>query len=120
MQARLDDNLVEYAFTIEEKRMAMLLDPLKVAYLHTIRAQLIKLKASRSIPVVKELEMEYIAFCIEIDGKIGLIQELMDNSAQALKEYNEAKQQDAVTGAQSSEANLAERAAKQVDRIQTL
>lgn len=119
MQPRLDDALIEYSFTEEEARMAQILDPLKIAYLQTKYAQYFKLRGSIKIPESKELNMAYILQCLELDGKLTMIQELLDGHKEALKSYNNAKQNDGIQVNQTEQAT-AERAASQVHKIQTL
>lgn len=85
---KLEDNLVEYSFTVEEYKAARALNPLQIAYYHTLRAQLLKQKASELVPDSKELELSYIQRIVELDGKMNMLTELLGGHEAVLKELS--------------------------------
>lgn len=92
MQPRLDDALLEYSFTAEELKMAQLLDPLKIAYYQTLYAKIWKTRNSIQLPGTPNLDREYMQQIIEIDGKLAMLQELMDGHKQVLIDIDKGKE----------------------------
>lgn len=89
---RLDDANIEFEFSPEEARAARLLDPLKIIWLQTKYAQYWKRKASELMPESGELDRSYIMKIAEVEGRLGLIQELLDDHKAALLEVSQVSQ----------------------------
>lgn len=114
----LTDALIEFTFTPEELIGARILDANKQAYYRTLYAKLFKQRGSILIPSGKELEGDYIKQCCEIDGKLAMLQELMDGHTEALNEFNKRKQEAEVLN--QDPTDVAKRAAQQVHEIKVL
>lgn len=84
----LSDNLLEFTFTTEEYRAARFLNPMQVAFLHTIRAQKMKLRATTPVPNSSDLDRAYLADQIQLQGEIDMLTELLDHHAAAIKELS--------------------------------
>jgi hypothetical protein len=115
---RLDDANIEFDFTQEETFVARSLDPIKIAWLQTKYSKYWKLRNSTPVPEDPILDRSYFSRVAEIDGKLGLIQELLDDHKEAMKEIAEiggGVSQEAV----KTEEATAQRAANLVHRIQT-
>lgn len=109
---RLDSALMEYLFSAEESRAARILDQMKILWIQTKYARLMKEKASLLIP--KKMDMDnrdFIAEVAEIDGKLNMLQELLTEHQQAISEASQPQ-----TVAASGEENLAARAAAYVHK----
>jgi len=114
---RLDDANIEFEFTTEESISARALDPVKIAWLQTKYSKLWKERNSTPAPELPELDRSYFLKIAEIDGKLGLIQELLDDHKNAMVDLSTRNQE--IQTAVETEASLSERAARQVHRIPT-
>jgi hypothetical protein len=90
-QPRLDDALLEYTFSEPEKIQAMFLNASKIAYYQTLYSKYFKLRGTMPVPEGKELEYQYIKDVIMYDGKMAMIQELLDNHKEAVRMLAERK-----------------------------
>lgn len=90
---KLEDSLVEYSFTQEEYKAARFLNPLQISFLHTLKARLIKQKAFEILPG-KELDYEYVKNSCVLEGRIEMIQELLDYHQDVIKEASDPTKHD--------------------------
>lgn len=88
---RLDDANIEFTFAPEEILAAKFLDPLKIQWLQTLYAQTWKQKAATPAPENPADDRMYFLRMAELDGKMAMLQQLMDDHKEALKSFNEAK-----------------------------
>lgn len=108
---RLDDALLEYSFTQEEAYSAQILSPLQIMFFQTLYAKYFKVRGSMKLPEDLTLNREYTLSILELDGKLAMLQELMDNHKNALQQLSEVT---AMNGIQAPQ-DLATRASKQVN-----
>lgn len=87
---RLDDANIEYNFTEDELVIARMLDPLKVMYYQTLYAQLWKKKNSIPMPSEMTLDRDFLLNNAELEGRMNMLQELMDAAKPANAAYSEA------------------------------
>lgn len=112
---RLDDANIEFSFAKEEEFAARILDPIKICWLQTKYAQIWKQKASAQVPDSLELQLPYIQQLCELDGKLGMIQELLDDHKIAMAEMNGMKlQQNSEELMAATSDNVATRASQLV------
>lgn len=114
---RLDDANIEFEFTQQESLVARALDSMKIAWLQTKYANYWKLRNSIKAPESPEEDRSYFLKVAELDGKLGFIQELLDDHKNAISEMS-AVQDDSKDAGKTEEAT-AKRAALLVHRIQT-
>lgn len=86
---RLDSTLHEYAFTEDEARSAKLLSDVQVKRFHTLYALTFKQRGSLPAPEDPSLDRSYFLNLAEIDGRLGIIQQILDDHGQALRELTE-------------------------------
>lgn len=89
---RLDDANIEFTFSEEEGRAARILDPLKIMWFQTKYAAYWKMRNSIPVSESSDVDRSYFVKIAELDGRLGAIQEILDDHKNALKEFNEAKQ----------------------------
>lgn len=116
---KLNDALIEYEFSNVEQLTAQILDPLKIIWLQTKYAQLMKLKASELMPEAAGLDRSYIMKLAEIEGKLNMIQELLDEHKQAINSLNELKQNHTQNGGTTAEEPVKEIAHAAGSRVHT-
>lgn len=117
---RLDDATIEFEFTKEEAIAGRSLDPNKIAWLQTKYAMLWKLRNSTPVPEDSAADRSYFLKIAEIDGRMSMIQELLDDHKAAMKEVAELSATgQVIVNSANPEAAVAQRAAQLVHRIQT-
>lgn len=89
---RLDDANIEFSFSLEEQQAAKFLDPLKIMWYQTKYAQIWKQKASILMPEDRVVDRSYFMKLAELEGKLNLLQELLDDHKNALVEFAEKQQ----------------------------
>lgn len=116
---KLDDNLLEYAFTVEEYKAARTLTPVQINYYHTLRAQMMKQRAMIPIPEDTSLNRSYICQCVELDGKINQLTELLDAHQAVIKELSDPNKHTNPEQGNELVDTTASRASALVNRTQT-
>lgn len=111
---KIEDVLIEYNFTAEEYRTARILFPIQVIYFSDLYSKLFKQKASMLMPDSQELNLQYIQKICEMEGRLGMIQQLLDNHKDALKELSDVKKNDPNAGSEDI-VSIADRASKLVN-----
>lgn len=91
---RLDDAVIEFSFNTDELINARILDPLKIAWYQTLYSRIWKQKSSIQVPESLELTLPYVQQICELEGRLGMIQQILDDHNAAMKEFNERKLQD--------------------------
>lgn len=102
---RLDSMLTEYLFTEAEANFAKSLTPLQVMWFQTKYALLFKEKASSLVPETSTEDRSFLMRVSELEGKLGMIQEILDDAATASKQAIEASAASAASGNSVSESN---------------
>lgn len=115
---RIDDANIEFSFSEQEALMAQILDPLKIPWLQTKYAMYWKLKNTTPVPEDPALDRSYFVKIAEIEGRMNMIQELLDDHKTAMLKLKNSDQSDPNTSNQT-EAATAERASQLVHRIPT-
>lgn len=113
---RLDDANIEFSFSEHEALLAQVLDPLKIPWLQTKYAMYWKMKNSTPVPESSDLDRSYFVKIAELEGRLNMIQELLDDHKSAGDKLKNQTQVD-LADANKSETATAERAAQLVHRI---
>jgi hypothetical protein len=80
---RLDNILCEYTFTKPETIIARILTPLQIMWLQNKYALLFKQKGSTQVPEDGVGDRSYLLIMGELEGKLGMIMELLEDCKQA-------------------------------------
>lgn len=113
---RLDDAIIEYAFSSVESISARTLDPLKIAWIQTKYSRLLKEKATKLMPEDITLSLSYVQSIAELEGRLSMLQEFLDDHKSALRELNEVKLAGGSVEDTNSQDALAKRASQLVNR----
>lgn len=116
---RPDSIFTEYQFTEAELAAAKVLSQAQISLIQTLYAQTFKERGSVPLPEETTLDRSYICQLAELDGRLGMLQQLLDNHQEALKYLNNPTQPETALGTDVKEIDtIATRAAKQVHQIQ--
>jgi hypothetical protein len=112
MQPRLDDANIEFDFTPTEKISARILDAVKIAWLQTKYSQLWKKRNSTPASESVETDRSYFLQIAELDGRLSMIQELLDDHKAAMQELSDKPPTDGTV--EKNDASVTARASKLV------
>lgn len=107
--------LSEWTFTKEEYNSARTLTQSQICLLQTKYAQLFKQRGSIPIPNEIALDRDYICQLAELDGKMAIIQEQLDDHVAVVKEMNDPANKTPEAAGESINLDAAARAARFVN-----
>lgn len=112
---RPDNMSMEYSFTPAETMLAKSFDPLKVMWLQTMYAQILKAKSTEQVPESSLDDRLYLLQMGKYEGQLMLIQALLDGAVEASKatiEVNSSTNE--IPGTMEEIKSLSDRASSQV------
>lgn len=116
MQPNLTDATLEFTFSAEEEILAQQLDPIKIGWYQTKYAKLWKERNSLPAPADPKDDRVFFLRLAEIDGQMMVYQAILDEHKLVTSDINAARAAQ-VEQADREQANIAERAAKQVHKL---
>lgn len=115
----LTDANIEFEFTDDEAIVAKMLDPVKIAWYQTKYARIWKLRSTIPVPQDPLGDRAYFVEIAELDGRLGAIQDLMDDHKAAVAAMNARNEVNTSNSVSKTQEATAERASKLVNRIPT-